>query len=283
MALRLLKRGRFVAVAAVAGLALSGCIGAVQQPAAPVPPPVAHQAAVPPAGTHLVFSDDFAGTSLDTTKWDTCYPWADTGSGCTNFGNNELEWYLPSQDQVSGGALHLVASQTPTEGTTRAGAPQSYPWRSGIVTTFNSLEFTYGYLQVTARIPAGDGFWPTLWLLPQSEGWPPEIDFEESHDGDTHSTSETFHPATGPQDQLVYTSPSDLSAGWHTYAVDWEPGAITWYVDGNAVYTHTGSDVPSQPMYFLANLAVSGGEDPPTASTPPSASFDIQSVQIYQH
>ncbi len=230
-----------------------------------------------------MFSDNFNGSALDAAKWDTCYPWANTGAGCTNFGNNELEWYLPSQDQVSSGALHLTASQTPTNGTTRDGQPTTYPWRSGMVTTFNSLDFTYGYIQVTARIPKGDGFWPTLWLLPKSQAWPPEIDFQESHDGNTFSTSSTFHPTAGGQDQLVFNSPTDLSVGWHTYAVDWEPGSITWYVDGQQVYAHSGSDVPSEPMYFLADLALSGSYDPPSSSTPSTASLDLQSVQIYQH
>jgi beta-glucanase (GH16 family) len=76
----------------------------------------------------------------------------------------------------------------------------------------------------------------------------------------------------------------DLSAGYHTYAVDWEPGSITWYLDGQAEYTVT-SGVSSEPMYFIADLDVDGrtGKANPDASTPSSASFDIESVQIWQH
>lgn len=273
-----LRRPLGAAFAAFAAIGLAACM----EPPAPPPPAAPQAAALPPRATHLVFSDNFRGSALDRTKWDTCYPWADSGTGCTNFGNNELEWYLPSQDQVSGGALHLTASQTSTNGTTQNGQPKTYAWRSGIVTTFKSLDITYGYFQVTARIPKGDGLWPTLWLLPQSEAWPPEIDFQESIDSNTYSTSDTFHPAAGGQYQLTYNSPTDLSVGWHTYAVDWEPGSITWYVDGHQVFTHTGSNVPSQPMYLLANLAVSGAY-PPTASTPSTASLDIENVQVYQH
>jgi beta-glucanase (GH16 family) len=230
---------------------------------------------------HLVFSDHFTGTSLNTAKWSTCYPWQDTGSGCTNFGNSELEWYLPSQNQVSGGALHLVASKTPTTGTNRSNAPQSYAWRSGMVTTHRSFDFTYGYVQVTARIPQGAGFWPALWLLPQNESWPPEIDIMENLGGNTSSVSCTIHPTGGGQHQRIYQSPVSLSSGWHTYAVNWEPGSITWYVDGHQVFRYTGT-VPSQAMYFLADLAVSGSGEIPNASTPASASFDIASVQIFQ-
>ncbi len=237
----------------------------------------------PPSGMRLVFSDDFTSTALDGSRWDTCYPWADNATGCTNFGNPELQWYLPSQAQLSNGALHLVASKTATSGTTKNGQPTTYQWRSGMVTTFPSLKFTYGYVQVSARIPKGDGFWPTLWLLPQTMAWPPEIDFMESHGNNTFGTALTFHPVQGGQYQKGYTSSKDLSVGWHTYGVDWEPGSITWYVDGTVAFKYTGTDVPAEPMYFLANLAISGDYNPPSSSTPSTATFDVDSVRIYQH
>lgn len=228
-----------------------------------------------------MFSDDFTGSSLNTSKWDTCYPWQDVPSGCTNFGNPELQWYLPSQDQVFDGALHLTALKTPTMGTNKSGQPEVYQWRSGIVTTYSSFDFTYGYIQVTARIPSGDGLWPALWLLPQNESWPPEIDIMENLGGNTSVVSCTIHPTTGGQVQTIYQSPVSLSSGWHTYAVNWEPHSITWYVDGHQVATYTGT-IPNEPMYFLADLAVSGSGETPDYSTPTSASFEISSVEIFQ-
>jgi beta-glucanase (GH16 family) len=223
------------------------------------------------------FDATFAGTSLDTSQWQTCYPWSDTGSGCTNFGNSqEEEWYLPSQDEVSGGALHLVATALPTPGKAKTGSPKTYPYRSGMVTTYSSFDFTYGYVQVVARLPGGTGTWPALWLLPQSQAWPPEIDMMENW-GTSSTIRTTLHWSTpsGPQQAgEQVTSPTSLTTGWHTYGLLWEPGSITWYLDGEPVDSYTGSAVPSQPMYFLANLAIDG----PAAS---SSSFDIQSVQIY--
>jgi beta-glucanase (GH16 family) len=228
----------------------------------------------------LAFSSSFSGSSLDTSQWDTCYPWLPQ-TGCSNTGNDELEWYLPSQDQVSNGVLHLVASETPTAGADASGAPETYPWRSGMVTTYSSFDFTYGYIQVTAQVPSGTGLWPALWLLPQSEAWPPEIDFAEGWESNTFLNRCTFHSTNGTNDTNTYQSPSDLSVGWHTYALNWKPGSLTCYVDGVATYTYTGSDVPDQPMYFLADLAVDGS-GPPNASTPTTDSFNIQSVEIYQ-
>ncbi len=206
--------------------------------------------------------------------WSTCY-W----SGCTNYGNaQEEEWYEASQDQVSGGALHLVANQTPTTGTDQTGAPKTYPYASGIVTTFSSYSFTYGYVQIVATIPGGAGTWPALWLLPADKSWPPEIDIMENW-GSARTESDTFHwgPWQNPkQQQKQVTSSSALTDGWHTYGLAWAPGSLTWYLDGKVVDTYTGSSVPNSPMYFLANLAIDG----PAAS---GTSFNIKSVQVWQH
>ncbi len=252
----------------------------VRASVAPRPKPVAPP--VVPPGMHLVFNDEFTGVALNPFKWDTCYPWANSGAGCTNFGNPELEWYLPSQDGVSGGAVHLSMSKTPTSGITRSGQPKTYQWRSGIITTNHSLEFTYGYVAVRARMPKGSGLWSALYLLPQTQLWPPEIDIAEVYGVDTNHFSVTLHPTLGVQFPRTISTP-DLSAGWHTYAIDWEPSSITWYIDGRRVDHYQGDRSPSQPMYFVADLAVAdlfGVE--PTGETPKRTSLDIRSVSIYQ-
>ena len=134
-------------------------------------------AAHPTAGLSLAFNPSFRGKSLNTSIWSTCYP----AHECNNYGNqNEVEWYRPSGVTVSNRTLHLVATQTPTRGTDSSGAPKTYPYKSGMVTTKRSFSFTYGYVQVVAKIPATDGTWPALWLLPKAVKWPPEIDIMEN-------------------------------------------------------------------------------------------------------
>ncbi len=244
-------------------------------PASSTTTPVSSNPA-PATGMSLAFTAGFTGSSLASSVWDTCFASFVAATGCTNYGNTqETEWYLPTQDQVSGGALHLVATETPTQGTDVNEAPKTYPYASGLVTTFSSFNFTYGYVQVVARIPGGTGTWPALWLLPENGSWPPEIDIMENY-GTSTLMEATLHwgAAAGQEAYRDVTSSSDLTSGWHTYGLLWEPGSLTWYLDGQVVYTFTGSEVPSQPMYFLANLAIEG----PAA---PSSSFDIQSVQIY--
>lgn len=231
---------------------------------------------VPPAGWTLKFDPSLQGSKVDSQVWATCYPWATTG-GCTNYGNfhdPEQEWYLPSQVRVSGGSLDLTAVREPTQGLSQAGQAKQYACRSGMVTTYPSLRFKYGYIQVTAKIPFGKGLWPALWLAAANQKWPPEIDILEhwaSHpDGNVY-----LHPLTGARQGGTVTTPG-LSAGWHTFGLYWTKTALTWYYDGTAVFATT-TDVPQQDMYLIANLAV----DDATAGGC-SGSMLIKSVKVWQ-
>jgi beta-glucanase (GH16 family) len=237
------------------------------------------QAPNPTAGMRLAFSARFFGSQLNSNVWETCYPWfQQNGAGCTNLGNaQEREWYLPSQVQVSNGSLDLVANEKPTLGWNSSGAPKTYPYTSGMVTTFSSFNFTYGYIQIVAKIPGGTGTWPALWLLPTNETWPPEIDIMENY-GLTNQVKDTVHwesPTGAEYQQFVVNTSTNLTAGWNTYGLSWTPGQLTWYINGTAVASYSGGNVPSQPMYFLANLAIDGA----AAQT---SSFDIQSVQVWE-
>jgi beta-glucanase (GH16 family) len=222
----------------------------------------------------LTFNAGFTGSKLDTSVWGTCYPWQ-SQSGCANFGNSSLEyeWYSASQDQVSNGALHIVAQAEPTQGRSSGGGPEEYPYRSGLVTTFPGYKFQYGYLQVEARVPNALGTWSALWLAAANEQWPPEIDILE-HWGTQDKYYEYYHPADAPRENGVATL-GNLSTSYHTYGVYWSKSEVVWYIDGRQVF-ETGRNVPQQPMYFLANVAV----DVHVQSL--NTSMDIKSVSVWQ-
>jgi beta-glucanase (GH16 family) len=222
----------------------------------------------------LTFNAGFTGSKLDTSVWGTCYPWQ-SQSGCANFGNSALEyqWYAASQDQVSNGALHIVAQAAPTAGRSSGGGPETYPYRSGLVTTFPGYKFQYGYLQVVARVPDALGTWTALWLAAANEAWPPEIDILE-HWGNDTKYYEYYHPAGAPRENGVQTL-GNLSTSWHTYGVYWSKSEVVWYIDGHQVF-ETGRNVPQQPMYFLANVAV----DVHVQSL--NTSMDIKSISVWQ-
>jgi beta-glucanase (GH16 family) len=73
----------------------------------------------------------------------------------------------------------------------------------------------------------------------------------------------------------------DLSADFHTYAVEWSADAIIWFFDGVEKF-RSGQGVPQQPMYLLVNLAIGGAWPvPPDESTPWPSSFDVDYVRVY--
>jgi beta-glucanase (GH16 family) len=210
----------------------------------------------PATGLRLVFDQQFPGQKLDTSVWGTCYPWLDVPTGCTNFGNSEYEWYLPAQDRVSGGVLHLVAQRKPTAGKTRAGGPKEYACRSGMVTSYPGFRFKYGYVQFTARIPAGAGLWSGLWLAAANLKWPPEIDLLEHWGAPSNLAGVYFHPihGSGAKTHLSAAKTASLTSGWHTFSVSWTYRRVIWYVDGQTIMV-VRTSVPHQQMYLVANLA----------------------------
>ncbi len=236
-----------------------------------------------PPGYRLAFSDDFTSGRLDPSKWTTCYSWAGP-SGCTNFGNPELEWYVGSQAQVDHGALHLVATTSTVSGLGPSGQAATYNYTSGMVSTAGRLEFTYGYVEVRAKLAGGRGLWPALWLIPTSTEPKGEIDLVELLGQSPTVARLRYHwrSSSGLDQQLGHdvTGP-DWTAGWHTYAVLWEPGLLIWYLDGVREWIATAS-VPNWPVYFVANLAVGGWAGPPDGTTPFPASLDVASVRIWQ-
>ena len=230
-----------------------------------------------PNGWQLTFNQGFSGKKLNTKVWSTCYWWARPGQGCTNAGNSneEKEWYQPSQDQVSGGELHLVAKPESTEGTNGNGKPEKYYCRSGMVTTNTSFNFEYGFVQFVVRVPYGSGLWPALWLSASNHKWPPEIDLLE------HWASETnagvyLHPAKGARQGGRVNLPSNFSEGWHSVSLYWTKTRVTWYFDGHQVFTAT-KDLPQQKMFLVMNVA-----DTSVAAGACNAAMLVKSVKVWQ-
>ncbi|HEX2910692.1 MAG TPA: glycoside hydrolase family 16 protein [Chloroflexia bacterium] len=239
---------------------------------------------------NLVFSDEFNDTELNAKKWTTCYWWASNG-GCTIDSNNELEWYQPENVLIKNGILSLQARVH----TIKVSDGSTFKYTSGMIssgrntkklTTQPRFAFKYGYAEIKAKIPKGKGLWPAFWLLPTSQDSLPEIDIMEILGHDTSTVRMHYHYRSSEGDEVdtgENWSGPDFSAGWHTYAVDWEPGAIVWYVDGVERRRYTDqAHIPAEPMYLLADLAV-GGDWPgsPDAHTPFPSTFDIDYMRVW--
>ena len=135
----------------------------------------------------LTFEDNFNAFNYWNGKsgtWDTGYPWTEANGG-TNAGNGEEQWYVNANYAqtaslgtytAQGGIMNIKAAPTPTA---LQSSVNGYAYTSGMITSFHSFSQTYGYFEMKAKLPAGQGLWPAFWLLPTDLSWPPEIDIME--------------------------------------------------------------------------------------------------------
>lgn len=245
-------------------------------------------------GYNLLWSDEFDGSGeIDLTKWN--YEPHEPG-----WTNNELQEYTTSTDNVfvKDGHLVLKAIKTEENGVTH--------YTSGKVTGQNKTDFQYGKVVVSAKVPEGQGLWPAIWMMPKEESyygqWPKcgEIDIMESLGHDTTTSYSTIHygePHGEQQGTIVKEGEESFSATFHEYSVEWEPGEMRFYTDGELVLTCNDwftavegeDDKPypapfDQPFFVQMNLAVGGNwpGNPDETTDFDNAEFQIDYVRVYQ-
>ena len=239
--------------------------------------PVAALAAPPGDGWNLKFGDDFNGSSLDDSKWSPCFFWG-TSEGCTNGGAGDLQWFQSDEVSVQDGILRLSAHKRQSNGK---------QYTSGMVASHDKFSFQYGYVEFRAKVPKGNGYWPTLWLLSQNRNWPPELDVAEFVGSNTKNVHMTIHYNQGGHKNSSgwwgAEEGMDFSKGYHTYGVEWGPDKIVWYVDGVERRRYTGAGIPQEPMYVTATLALGAAWTvPPDGSTPFPGYLEIDHIKVWQ-
>jgi beta-glucanase (GH16 family) len=246
-------------------------------------------------GYSLTFSDEFTGDYINTSVWGTKYWWG----GRTLASNGEMQYFAdrstaviqqnPHLDpfrisadpnQAGDGILTITARPSPDTSLT-----DGLPYVSGLINTHGAFSQTYGYFEISAKVTAGQGLWPAFWLLPQSGNWPPEIDVLEllGNDPSTYYVGAHWSQAGSHAfDTQAYAAPVDLSQDFHEYGTLWTADRITFYLDGQEVYSMATPAGMNEPMYLLAGLAV-GGNWPgaPDDTTAFPAHFQIDSIKAW--
>lgn len=197
----------------------------------------------------LVWSDEFNGTSIDTSKWG-------YEKNCWGGGNNEQQCYTDRAENsfVADGVLNIVAKREDFTGSDSpegdSPATKTLPYTSARLRTKNIQEWTFGRFEIRAKLPQGQGTWPAIWMLPTNSPYGTwassgEIDIMEA------VNLKTVTGANPPEARVHGTLhygrnwPGNVSAGaeytlpnnanpaddFHTYALEWEDGEIRWYVD----------------------------------------------------
>ena len=245
-----------------------------------------------PTNYILVWSDEFSGANgslPDSSKWI-----METGGG--GWGNHELESYTNRAQNVHvrKGKLVITAKKETYKGAD--GITREYT--SARLKTLGLFEQKYGRFEARIKIPRGQGMWPAFWMLGNNIGtvdWPDcgEIDIMENIGKEPDKVHGTIHgPGYSGANGLgeSYTLPSGKFAdAFHIFAVEWEPSAIRFYVDGHLYETRTPADLPAgkkwvydHPFFILLNVAVGGdwpGNPDPTTIFPQQMLVDY--VRVY--
>ena len=230
-----------------------------------------------PQPWQLVWSDEFNGPANappDPAKWT-----YDLGNN-NGWGNRELENYTkdPANAHMDGnGNLVVHAEPIKSETPPAPGAPAYTSARIKTLGLFAIGPDPHTIIRVETRVkvPAGAGMWPAFWMLGgtfNNRNWPQcgEIDIMESIGREPTMNHGSLHGpgySGGQPKTAIYTLPGGkkFADDFHTFAIDWTPTAVTFYVDDVAYNTVHDTDIPAgtqwvynQPFFVLLNLAVGG-------------------------
>jgi beta-glucanase (GH16 family) len=255
----------------------------------------------------LVWSDEFSGPEIDRSKW--TYDIGNwivdkDGNGVTpGWGNNEKEYYTDSDENAFIDDGKLVIKAKKEQVTDQFG---TYDYTSAKLKTKGLFSKTYGRYEIKAKLPTGKGLWPAIWMLPEEDkygSWAAsgEIDIMEAWGSRPNTVAGTIHYGEGwPNNKYTgkeFELPENRGIDkWHTYALEWEPGELRWYVDGELYQTQNkwyskGKDNAAnysypapfdQEFYLVMNLAVGGwfdGEVDETTKFP--SQMEVDYVRVY--
>lgn len=258
-------------------------------------------AQTPAADWQLVWSDDFsagAGSAPNPNVWS-----AEIGDGTLNgipgWGNSELEYYTENANAATDGNGNLVITLEQVQ-------PDSHllcwygpcEYTSARLISANKIEAEYGRIEARIRVPDGAaGLWPAFWMLGANinqVGWPQsgEIDIMEYVSRNPYEVFGTIHGpgySGGSAIGHTYTFPQPVAAGYHTFAIEWSPGELHWFVDDINYHNVTAADVAprewvfNHPFYLLLNMAIGGnfgGTVSPDLTFPQQMLVDY--VRVYQ-
>jgi beta-glucanase (GH16 family) len=240
-----------------------------------------------------VFSDEFNGTAVDTSKWE-----VQIGDGCSyglcGWGNNELQSYQAANAVVANGLLTITAKKE------RVGSKAYTSARLRTLNMPNGGQWTHGRFEARMKTPNGSGMWPAFWALPAntSVAWPAsgEIDIQESTGQKSMFDWGTIHYGSSNANHQflstqIFRQPDTFSDAFHVYAIDWSAYKISWYIDDILYATKTPSDMnntadwtfENYQYYLIMNLAVGGNLGGTVDNTKLPQALQVDYVRVYSY
>lgn len=254
-----------------------------------------------PSQWKLAWSDEFngyAGTPPNADNW-TPEIGDGTAQGNLGWGNSELEYYTSSPENAAmdgQGNLAITVKKLDESSNLRCYyGPCQYT--SARLISKNKAEFAYGRIESRIKVPRGAGIWPAFWALGTDidrVNWPQtgEIDIMEYVGREPNRVFGTIHGpgySGGASFGGTYDFPQNVADSYHTFAVEWQPNKIVWYVDGIQYHEADPADVsPDQwvfnhPFFLLLNVAVGGNFGGPVGGdTIFPQTMKVDYVRVYQ-
>lgn len=228
----------------------------------------------------LVWSDEFnTDGAPDPNKWG-----YDIGTGSNGWGNQELEYYTkrPENVRVQNGVLRINATRENYMGSL---------FTSARLLSKGKFDFTYGTVEVKAKLPTGVGTWPAIWALGSNidnTPWPAcgEIDIMEHLGRDLNNIYGTFHypgrfggTADGGTKKIA-----NATTEFHIYKLVWTATLIQVFVDDQLVHSLANSPaIPFNHNFFLIiNLAMGGNFAGPVDASVSGATLEVDYVRVYK-
>ena len=266
-------------------------------------------------GWQLDWQDEFDGNGIDESKWG----WE---QNCWGGGNNELQCYTDRRKNslVEDGKLVIRAYKETYRGSAEpeewgTSGTKTLPYTSARMRTKNKGDWKFGRIEVRAKLPAGQGIWPAIWMLPTDSKYGTwaasgEIDIVEAVNMKPEEPNKTVYgtihygkewPNNVYSGETFTFNDSDPVKQFHTYAIEWADGEIRWYVDNHHyatqrasgwytqikdeqgdLYNVKGSAPFDQPFHLMLNVAV-GGNWPggPDRSTKFPVQMEVDYVRVY--
>ncbi len=232
----------------------------------------------------LVWEDDFLFNGPpSSSRWS-----FDIGTGENGWGNGESQYYTDRSDNVfiANGILNIIAKRENFSGS---------QFTSTRMKTQDKFEFTYGKVEIKAKLPNGKGTWPALWMLGANfpeVGWPTcgELDIMEHVGNNQNVIQSAIHTPSSFGDTFnkgSLTVPG-VSEEFHVYEMEWTEDFVSFSVDGSTYYTYqpdvqNGDTWPFDSDQFLIfNVAMGGALGGEIEAAFTESSMQIDYVKVYQ-
>jgi len=239
------------------------------QPTGPGTPGINETGGIP-TGYRLAWSDEFDVAGLpDSSKWN-----YDIERNSAGWYNNELQYYGNARienSKVENGMLVITARR---EDLSTAGLPDwsGQRYSSARLVTRDKASWTYGFIEIRAKLPCGVGTWPAIWTLsmPPQTGWPDdgEIDIMEHVGFDPGVVHGTVHTGaynhTRGNHRSATRNVADACDEFHRYQVTWSASRITVGIDDLNYFQYSNDNSGNaewpfdSPQYLILNIAVGG-------------------------